>query len=106
MPDWMKPVEAMSYFGIDLETLESLVLEYDMDVDVDPDTGEILAVSAADCREALFPEYEKVHGHRPDDYREVEKAEKAQAEKEQKEKEERDSKKNQLMMRVNMRSNG
>jgi hypothetical protein len=96
MPDWMKPEEATSYFGIDLAALQALVLEYDMDVEVD-DEGNITALNAADCREALFPEYEKVHGHRPDDPHAREKAEKDQEDKEKKEKAERDARKQQLL---------
>lgn len=95
MPDWMKPEEAMRYFGVDLVAVEDLAIEYDMDIEVD-DEGNLIAVNAADAREALFPEYEKKHGHRPDDYREVEKAQKAQADKEEKEKAERDNRKGKL----------
>lgn len=103
MPDWMSPQEAMAYFGgVDLEALEAMVLEYDMDVEVDDD-GAIVAIDAADCRDALFPEYEKTHGHRPDDPSAVDKAEKEKEKKEQEEKQTRQAMRSRLVRRVSMR---
>lgn len=99
MADWMNPEEAMRYFGVDLEALEALVLEYDIDIDVDDD-GNLIAINAADCKEPLFKEHEKHIGHRPDDYRAHEKAVKDVENQEAKEKKERDEKRVKLVSRI------
>lgn len=104
MPNWLIPDEAMNYFGVDLEGLEDLILEYEIDTEVDDD-GKLLLIDADDCKEPLFEEHAKQIGHRPDDWREHEKAEKEHKEKEEKEKQERQVKRSKLTHRVSMRGN-
>lgn len=101
MTDWMSPQEAARYLGVRPEDLTRILRERDVDVELDDD-GLVLAIDAADLREPLFEEHRKRVGHRPDDPKHMEKAEKENEEKKHKEKQARKAKRVKLAKRMSV----
>jgi hypothetical protein len=103
MVDWMKPQEAANYLGVRLEDVVALVKDENVETDVVlDDNGTVLAIKAADLREPLFEIHRKKHGHRPDDLKHMEKAEKEYKEKEERERQERQAKLQMLAPHVSI----
>lgn len=105
MTDWMNPQEAMAYLGVRTEDLVRIIREKDVDVELD-DVGNVLAIDAADLREPLFEKHQQEVGHRPDDPKHVEKAQKDHEEKEKKAKQVRKAKRLKLAKRVSIPHDG
>lgn len=101
MTDWMNPREAARYLGVRPEDLTRIIRENDIDVELD-DYGLVLAVDAADLREPLFEEHRKRVGHRPDDPKHMERAQREHEEKQKKEKQARKAKRVKLAKRLSV----
>jgi hypothetical protein len=101
MTDWVSPQEAVQYLGVRPEDLARILRENDIDVELD-DAGVVLAIDASDLREPLFEEHRKKVGHRPDDPKHVDRAQKEHEEHQQKAKQDRKAKRVRLAKRMSV----